>query len=250
MNTDTPAHFKGKDAIGHVAEAHAEGIILAAEIHGLELPGHLFAGADAFRETGVIFLLVWTLFTTIGLPSVQIFQLLLLLGIGWSFWKTGRSAWLGWARLERLHRVLDQERWEISHHRQQERDELRVLYAAKGLEGKLLEDVLDVLMADDNRLLQIMIEEELGLALESQEHPLKQSMGALIGTLLGAGLSLLGLFLEPHWGLPVTALCTIGIGAAVAARYTQNRLIPATIWMIGLGLLAFGSIYFLTAYLI
>ncbi len=90
----------------------------------------------------------------------------------------GRSAWLGWSRLERLHRILAQEKWEIEHNREQEREELGVLYAAKGFEGKLLEDVLDVLMADGDRLLKVMVEEELGLTLESQVHPLKQGLGA------------------------------------------------------------------------
>ncbi len=35
-------------------------------------------------------------------------------------------------------------------------------------------------MADDNRLLRVMLEEELGLTLEAYEHPLKQAFGALL----------------------------------------------------------------------
>ena len=79
-------------------------------------------------------------------------------------------------------RLLEEEKWEIEHNRNQEKVELKVLYRAKGFEGKLLDDVVDVLMADDKRALHIMLKEELGMTLEAYEHPLKQSLGALLGT--------------------------------------------------------------------
>ena len=88
---------------------------------------------------------------------------------------------LGWSRLERLHRVIEEERWEIEHHRPQEREELRALYAAKGLRENSSMRSIEVLMADDNRLFQVMLEEELGLTLEAYEHPLKQAFGAFFG---------------------------------------------------------------------
>ncbi len=37
--------------------------------------------------------------------------------------------------------TIEEERWEIQHHRAQERLELTEMYAAKGLSGKLLEEV-------------------------------------------------------------------------------------------------------------
>ena len=54
-----PSHFKGKDAIEHVAEAQAQGIIASAEIHGTELPGYISAGTDAARETAFILSIAW-----------------------------------------------------------------------------------------------------------------------------------------------------------------------------------------------
>ena len=58
-----------------------------------------------------------------------------------------------------------EERFEIAHHRGQEKEELTELYALKGFKGELLDQVINVLMADDNRLLSVMLEEELGLEL-------------------------------------------------------------------------------------
>lgn len=246
----SPSHFKGKDALGHVIEAQATGMISAAEVHGTEIPGHLSAGCDAARDTAIV-LVLFSLYLTIfsGSHSSSLLALTMI-AFGWTLWKTGRSAWLGWFRLERLHRVLEQERWEIEHHRQQERDELRELYAAKGFEGKLLEDVLDVLMADNERLLRIMIEEELGLTLESTEHPLKQGLGAFVGCAAAAAVSLTIGWLLPLWGIYIGAILTIGISSYLTAKLADNQPVPAITWNLGIAALSFATAYFLLMWMV
>lgn len=244
----SPAHFRDKDAVGHVVEAQAQGLAAASEIHGTEVPGHISAAADSARETSLVLLLLWTILFSLHISFTQSFLILVIFSAGWLLWKLGRSAWLGWSRLERLHRVLEQERWEIQHHRQQERSELKALYAAKGFGGKLLEDVLDVLMSDDNILLKVMIEEELGLTLESHEHPLKQGLGALIGGLLAVFLCLIAYWIYPVGGIAAGTFVTLGIASGISAYHSQNSFIPAIVWNMGLGALSFGSVYFLLEY--
>lgn len=241
----SPSHFNGKDALHHVIEAQAGGIISASEVHGTEIPGHLSALGDAARETAILLPIVWLLLTHLNISHSEQLTLLSIFISGWLIWKTGRGAWLGWFRLERLHRVLEQERWEIEHHSQQERDELRVLYAAKGFEGKLLEDVLDVLMADNDRLLKVMIEEELGLSLGTTEHPLKQGLGAAVGVFFAAIIILGLLFIWPSLGVFAGATLTIAISSASTAYLAQNQTVPAIIWNLGLAILAIGSVFFL-----
>ncbi|WP_068467312.1 VIT1/CCC1 transporter family protein [Candidatus Protochlamydia phocaeensis] len=240
-------HFKGKSAVAHIIEAQARGLIAASEIHGTEIPGSLSAGMDAARET-VIVLLLLNLLAAEWIGTVPLLNLWLIFLFGWLIWKTGRSAWLGWSRLERLHRILEEERWEIEHNREQEREELRILYAAKGFEGQLLEDVLDVLMADGDRLLKVMVEEELGLSLEAYEHPLKQGLGAAIGVSAAALLSLAGFWLWPAGGLYAMAVLILSLSASLSAHYQGNRLIPSIVWNIGLTFLAGGAAYFLLHY--
>ncbi|MBI2809614.1 MAG: VIT1/CCC1 transporter family protein, partial [Candidatus Melainabacteria bacterium] len=167
-------HFRGKTVPDHLKEARARGALASAEIHGTEMPGHFAAGADTAKETAFALLFLWVIFSHYLAPELT-FLFLVLFCAGWTIWKTARSALLGWARMERMHRVIEEERWEIEHHRTQERQELTEMYHAKGLEGKLLEEVIEVLMSDDNRLLRVMLEEELGLTLEIYEHPLKQA---------------------------------------------------------------------------
>lgn len=233
--TENYPHFKDKDAIGHVVEAQAAGIISAAEIHGTETPGFISAAADAARDTAVIFLIL--------LPFAS-FNAFLAFLLGWTLWKAGRASLLGWSRLERLHRVLAQEKWEIEHNRSQERDELRELYRAKGFEGKLLEDVLDVLMADSDRLLKVMIEEELGLSLQNVEHPLKQGIGAGIGSLAAGSIALIGSYFGGLIGLLALSTAVISAASALLASYSENNLLHAVVWNISIALLGLGTAYY------
>jgi vacuolar iron transporter family protein len=141
--------------------------------------------------------------------------------------------------------VIEEERWEIEHHRQQEKEELTEMYLAKGLTGKLLEEVIEVLMADDNRLLRVMLEEELGLTLEVYEHPLKQAFGALLGTLVSAGLCLFGLWAFPSYGLPVLVALSIITCTIISAKLERNRAWNSIIWNLAIVGLIVGCIYFL-----
>lgn len=245
MNQSNIDHFKGKDAKNHLADIKVQGTLASAEIHGAETPGHLSAAADSARDTAVALLLLFVILTHLNISLHSIFWILALFGSGWIVWKAGRSAWLGWFRLERLHRVLEQERWEIQHNRKQEREELGEMYAAKGFEGKLLEEVLDVLMADDSRLLRVMVEEELGLSLLSQEHPIKQGLGAFMGGLFALILSLFSLSFFPEYGILFSLLFLIGITGALSAYHGVNRWIPAIFWNTGLAALSFSIVYYL-----
>ena len=100
-------------------------------------------------------------------------------------------------------------------------------------------------MADNERALNVMLREELGLALEGYEHPLKQSLGALAGGIFASLLGLCGLFLYPAWGLFTAAFLTIALAAYFSAKCDKNRLIDAVVWNLGLAMLSWGFVYFL-----
>ncbi len=231
-------HFGGKTVVEHLKEARTRGAIASAEIHGVEMPGHIAAGADAARDMALILLVLWVI-------SPQNWSLYLLVAGGLVVWKTARSAVIGWSRIERLHRLIEEERHEIEKHREQERYELTEMYRAKGLTGKLLEDVIDVLMADDNRLLRVMLEEELGLTLESYEHPLKQASGAFIGAILAAFFVLFGHFAIPALGLPLFSGLAIIFSALIFAKMERNKVWNAIIWNLSIAALSAGCVYFL-----
>lgn len=237
-------HFQGKDALTHVMEKRKEGMLSVSEVHGTEMPGHLSAAADACKESSVALLLVWLFLNLLQVPQGYLFAAFISFGLGWIAWKGGRSGRLGWQKLERLHRLIEQEKYEIEHHRPQERQELIALYQAKGFEGKLLEEVVDVLMADQDRLLKVMLEEEMGLTLQAYEHPMQQVLGALAGATLSWGVAALLLFFLPSYGIWIATALTLGAATILSSLYEKNKVIPALVWDYSLVTLALGIAYF------
>lgn len=219
-------HFQGKNVADHLRDARLKGSYASSEMHGSELPGHLTAAAESAKETAALLLFL----ATLGAPLF----LMVLLSLAWTIWKGGRSAIAGWAKLERLHRVIEEERYEIEHHRQQEKEELIELYRAKGFEGRLLDEAVEVLMADDNRLLKVMLEEELGLTLESYEHPLKQAVGAAVGALIAAALSLTAMAFWQFAGLATFSFLIVAIASSLSARFEKRAILPALVWNLAL----------------
>lgn len=238
-------HFENQNALAHVMEKRVEGMASISEAHGTEMPGHLSAAFDASKEAAVVLLLAWLFLTLLRVPFHTVFVTFISLGLGFVAWRAGRSGWLGWARLERLHRLIEQEKYEIEHHRPQEREELVALYRAKGFDGQLLEDVVDVLMADQSRLLKVMLEEEMGLTLEAYEHPLQQALGGGLGAFGALAITSLLLFFLPAYGVLIASFFIVALASIFSAIYEGNRAIPTLIWNLSIAALALGVAYFI-----
>ena len=235
---NVPSHFEGKSIPDHLKEARQKGALVSSEAHGAEMSGFFSSFTDASKELAILLLIIFFLLA----PS---FLSLLLIGIAWCIWKTIRSSLLGWSRIERLHRLIEEERWEIEHHRKQEKEELLELYQAKGLKGKLLTETVEVLMADDNRLLQVMLEEELGLTLEAYEHPLKQSLGAFVGSLTAMGFILIPFAVFSSQGLYTASVLWILVCAFLQSKKEKNKPLSYLIWHVASLVLLIGLLYFL-----
>ena len=63
-------------------------------------------------------------------------------------------------------RVRQEEQQHIAEYPDGEREEIRQIFAAKGFEGELLEEIVTVITSDENRWIQTMVQDEHGLALE------------------------------------------------------------------------------------
>ncbi len=255
-------HFEGKSATDHLKEARKKGALAASEVHGVEAPGFWGAACDAGKETGFLLLVLFLLLLQNPCTLQKCFATATALLLTWALWKAGRGAFLGWARLGRMHRLISEERFEIEHNREQERQELFELYRAKGFSGPLLDEVVAVLMADDNRLLEVMLTEELGLKIESMEHPLRQALGALLGTLatgvvtlslaaLGAAVLPSLVHLTPMQGATIGALVG-GMGMLklftfLAARLERLPSFSTIIWQLVWAILSASLFFFLTS---
>lgn len=242
-------HFKGKDPMKHIVEVQADGILHSAEVHGAETPGSLFAGADSSRETSLLLLLLVMILGFFEFHQAQVLSLLGCFCVAWAVWKFGRSCWLAWSRLERLHRVAYEEQQEIEHNRAQEREELKTLYQAKGFEGKLLDEVIDVLMADSDRLLRVMLQEEIGFRLHENEHPLTQGIGALFGVIVSGILVLGGYIFLGQIGAISGAVLAFAISSYFSTFYEKNRALPAIFWNLAIAFLAYVVGYYFMRFL-
>lgn len=241
-------HFKGKDALSHVIEARVKGKVVSEEPHGVD-PTYQMAGIYAAKETAVVYLLLWTALQAINLSYSQIITTFILFFFGWIVWNIGKNAYLSWLRLTRLNKLIQEEQYEISHHREQEKQELEALYKAKGFSGKLLEEVIDILMADDNRLLQVMLEEEMGLTLGSFEHPLKYALSAFLGVFLSSSLLAALIYILPSIGLYIGAISIFLITVFIMTRQRKMEMLSSFVWSVAILGLCFSFTYFLALFM-
>ena len=72
------------------------------------------------------------------------------------------------SELEAFHKHQRIEYWEVDNLPEKEREEIRDIYAAKGFEGELLEKVVDVITADKDRWVDVMMKEELNMTKEEK----------------------------------------------------------------------------------
>ena len=224
------SHFKGKGVLEHLFEARKKGHKATEESHGIEAPGHIVGGADSAKEAATVSLLIWMIATSLSMDQQKIYILLALFLFGFFLWKIGRGAVLAWSRLERVNRLIEDEKYEIEHNREEEKQELTEMYKAKGFSGELLEKVIDVLMADDNKLLGVMLEEELVVSLESYEHPLKQALGSGIGVFLATCALSIGVVTSQSIGLYFATFIIVSLSSYIIALIEKLNILHAIVW--------------------
>lgn len=148
---------------------------------------------------------------------------------------------------------LERERREIRDDFGHERDEIRALYAAKGLSGKLLDDVVETLCADDDRLLKVMMEEELGLHLYHMHHPLIVGLWNFTAALVaGLALAVPLIFLPAtvaHLWMPIGGAILLLVVSFLTRFATGRSTLDCFVVAIAMAGVTGGVAYFLAQWL-
>ena len=143
------------------------------------------------------------------------------------------------------------EYWEVDHLPEKERKEIRDIYRAKGFEGELLEQIVDVITANKDRWGDVMMKEELEMS-EETKSPVAMGGVTFLSFLLFGFIPLLVYVIDYSAGLEINlfmwssvmtgiVFCLIGYLKAVV---TQTRVVRSIIETLLLGGMAAVLAYF------
>lgn len=240
------------DTAEHVSEARMRArILLSSEAHVGAVDDWRRALVSA-RDTLLLICLIWATLLGFGHPDFS-GQMLTVMAVGIALFfgvSTGRATHL---QVQYFSEELERERSEIRDHFEHECEEVRELYAAKGFHGPLLDQVVDTLTSDDDRLLKVMMEEELGLLVHHVTHPLLVGVWNFTGSVLvGLMVALPTIWLSdvasrvwvPACGAVVLAMISL-IAARAARRGFVEFFAAGTMMVVATG----GVAYFLARWL-
>lgn len=155
------------------------------------------------------------------------------------------------AELQARDRARREEELEIDTHPEGEREEIRQIYAAKGFEGDVLEQVVDVITADKKRWVDTMITEEHGLPL-GHPSPLKAAGMTYLAFLVVGFIPLITFVAEYLWpgtvnqpflvGAILTGIAFFIVGA-LKSRFVEKSWLWEGFETLSVGTLAAGIAY-------
>lgn len=131
------------------------------------------------------------------------------------------------------------ELWEIDNRPEEEKREVREIYAKKGFKGADLDSVVGVITKDRDVWANMMMEDELHFQEIKTDKLLRSSILVGISTVIGSVIPVLPFFiLQPKEALPislvVSAAVLFGVGVYEAKTYVGNA------WKSGLQMLLIG----------
>lgn len=137
---------------------------------------------------------------------------------------------------------IERERREMQEMPEKEKDEVRKIYRAKGFEGGELEMVVERISSDPKVWLRCMMEEELGLILESIDTPWAVGAITALSYLAAAFLPILPFAAaEPAvafpWSVGISVVALFGLGAG-KTRLTRTPLLKSGLELVAIGLVA------------
>jgi vacuolar iron transporter family protein len=131
-------------------------------------------------------------------------------------------------------RMLEEERYEIRHQPEKERQELEDYYQKRGFTKEETRIIADRFMADEDLLLEEMMHRELGIHPSREEHPVKNAGVMWLAYMIGGSVPLVPyLLLDPTFS---TIMTSVGVTAATLflVGAWKGRMVRLPQWKSGL----------------
>lgn len=164
-------------------------------------------------------------------------------------------------RLEYLQKVRRREEWEIDNLVEQEKQEIRDIYAKKGFKEELLEEIVRIITSRRKVWVDTMMREELGLVEDSSRRPLHTAITTFVAfNLVGlipllpfvamfiAGFVVISTSDAFTYSIVLTGVAFFLIGS-IKGRIVQTPMIRSAISTLLIGGIA-ASVAFLVGYLL
>lgn len=164
-------------------------------------------------------------------------------------------------RLEYLQKVRRREEWEIDNLVEQEKQEIRDIYAKKGFKEELLEEIVRIITSRRKVWVDTMMREELGLVEDSSRQPLHTAITTFVAfNLVGlipllpfvamfiAGFVVISTSDAFTYSIVLTGVAFFLIGS-IKGRIVQTPMIRSAISTLLIGGIA-ASVAFLVGYLL
>jgi VIT1/CCC1 family predicted Fe2+/Mn2+ transporter len=133
---------------------------------------------------------------------------------------------------------------EISSRPEEEREEIREIYAAKGFEGKLLEDVVSTITSNRETWVATMMDEELHLQPVEKKSLLRSAVIVTVATLIGHLIPLVPFLVATRTPAVIAAVALSAVTLFAVGVYSAKSLIgdwrKSGLQMVAIGLGAAG----------
>jgi VIT1/CCC1 family predicted Fe2+/Mn2+ transporter len=248
---DTSSANGGAGTLGDAADHIVEARDRARRMLGGE--AHLGAVDDwrqslaTARDTLVMVWLVWVGLASLGHADAG--GVLIATAVGMALYRGVATARSTATQANYYATEFERERTEIREHFDEECEEIRALYAAKGFREPMLTQIVQTLSADDDRLLKVMMEEELGLHMHHMHHPIVVGVWHFAAAALGGlALTLPSLWLSGAAGgrwMVGGGLGLLAVLAVAIARTSQRSVAEVFASTLLMALVAGGTVHYL-----
>jgi predicted membrane protein (TIGR00267 family) len=119
----------------------------------------------------------------------------------------------------------EREQKEISTRPEEEREEIREIYAAKGFQGQLLEDVVSTITSNRETWISTMMNEELHLQPVEQQSLVKSAIVVTVATLIGHLIPIVPFMVLARTPAIITAIALSAVTLFAVGVYSAKTLV-------------------------